>query len=118
MSDLVEVWAGNRFTAQLVHSALVANGLEAELDAATSSGAYPVTVGSMGEGRVFVRRDDASEAMTIIRELETEDAAETDTSEADEDELPRRLNPVWFWVALAILIVSVIVWIVNGFPIP
>lgn len=65
--DLVEVYAVGRLDAELIRSVLEGNGIPAFNLGGAISGAYPLTVGTLGSGRIFVRDQDEEAARDVIR---------------------------------------------------
>ena len=66
LDDLVPVFVADRFTAEMIRSVLEGSGIPAANSGAGVSGAYPVNVGTLGEGRVLVRKKDEAKAREII----------------------------------------------------
>ena len=73
---LVEVFAASRVEAELVRAALEGHGIPAVLAGEGTAGAYPLTVGALGEGRVLVPEERGQEALEVIGTLEEEDEPE------------------------------------------
>jgi hypothetical protein len=65
--DLVEIYRSNRVDADMMRSVLQGSGIRAVLASVGQSAAYPLTVGALGEGRVFVATDDVERARDVIR---------------------------------------------------
>ena len=112
MAERVEVYAGNRMTAQVICSALQGDGIDARLFSEGYNAAYPLTVGAIGEGRISVPETDRDRALEIIRAVDSE----AEASEADPGEARSRLHPAYYWVAFAILVISLVSWVISGFP--
>jgi hypothetical protein len=93
---LVEVFSASHVEADLVRAALVGHGIEAVMARPDQSSAYPMTVGSMGEGRVLVPEEQGQQALEIIGTLEEEEEVEPEVLAA-----PRNLGATW-WIALIV----------------
>jgi hypothetical protein len=65
-SELVEVYRSNRMDAEIVRSVLEDSGIEVLLSMPGTSAAYPLGVGTLGEGRLLVRQEDESKARSVI----------------------------------------------------
>lgn len=79
-AELVEVYRSNRMDAEIVRSVLEDSGIEVLLSMPGTSAAYPLGVGTLGEGRVLVRREDETTARSVIAAaLETNGEPGTDT---------------------------------------
>lgn len=62
----IEVFRGHHLEADIIRSMLEANGIRVSLSGAGTSGAYPLGVGALGEGRVLVLRDDEDAARALL----------------------------------------------------
>ena len=65
--ELVEVYTVGRLDAELIRSVLEGNGIPAFNLGGAITGSYPLTVGTLGAGRVFVRGKDEEAARDVIR---------------------------------------------------
>lgn len=65
LGDLVVVYEVSVPEAEMMRSVLEGSGIAAAVKSG-QSGAYPVTVGDMGQGHVLVRRSDAQRAREVI----------------------------------------------------
>ena len=68
--ELVEVYRSGRIDAQVICSVLEGHGIAAVTDN-PGHGNYPVTVGDLGAGRIFVRAEDAEAALRLIQSTTT-----------------------------------------------
>ena len=95
-AELIEVYRSNKNDAELVRSMLEGNGIPATIERG-GIGMYPMTVGTLGDGRVFVREEDEDEARGLIGEA-THGDFELDAASGS----GRRTRPI-YWVVAAIL---------------
>lgn len=63
--DLVIIYTAPVPDAELMRSVLEGSGITAAIQSG-QTGAYPVTVGDLGQGQVWVRRSDAERARDVI----------------------------------------------------
>ena len=105
---LVVVFAASHVEADLVRAALQGHGIPAVMEGEGFHGAYPVTVGSMGEGRVLVPEDRGQEALEIIGALD-------DDEEVFEPEVfAEQTSKGWtWWVALFVSIALILLLVVE-----
>lgn len=64
--ELVEVCVVNRMDAELLRGLLEDNGIPALVGKQGYTAAYPVNVGTLGEGRILVRVQDAQAARELL----------------------------------------------------
>jgi hypothetical protein len=64
--ELVEVYMSSPNDAELIRSVLEGSGIPARSTASGATGAYPLTVGALGETRVYVRVEDEDRARDVI----------------------------------------------------
>lgn len=112
--ELTEVFVGPPTQAEVMRSVLEGNGIRAEIRGSGASGAYPVSVGALGETRVFVPSKDAR----IARELLESGETELPTRQVREpgDRVGTRYafrRSVLRWVALVVLIIVVATIVAN-----
>ena len=100
-------WVAGAFRAQVLAARLESEGIDAQLRGALAN-PYGLTVGDMARVDVYVPEDQLADARYVLLADEVDDAlvAPSDWWDAGNDR-PRR-KPRWlWWVALALLVVSV-----------
>jgi hypothetical protein len=96
-AEVVSVFAASRVNAEMIRALLEGSGVPA-IARGGSSGAYPLTVGALGEAHVLVREQDVERAREIIAD------AYPDRPSAFEQ--PRQ---PWTSRRIAIVVIAVIV---------
>jgi hypothetical protein len=108
-TKLVEVFAASHIEADLVRSALVGHGIPAVLASEGHSGAYPLTVGALGEGRVLVPEERGQEALEVIGTLEEEEDFEPEVLAS-----PRSWDATWL-IAFVVVVVLILLTLNGAF---
>jgi hypothetical protein len=101
--ELVCVYRSNRMDAEMMRSVLEGSGIPAVNMGGGMSGAYPVNVGTLGEGRVMVKRSDEAAARDILAA-----ATHGDLELDEEPELPPARYGVY---TIAVIIVAVLLYL-------
>lgn len=107
--ELVAVFVGSPNEAELMRSVLEGNGISAVIRGSGATGAYPVSVGALGETHVLVTAQDVD----IARQLLRPDGSASPSRAASErsDRAPAThtfRRSVVRWFALAVLIVMIV----------
>jgi hypothetical protein len=98
---LVEVYMAGPNDAELMRSLLEGDGISATTVGSGASGAYPVSVGSLGETRVYVRAADEERARELISDL-------APRAPERHEPAPVRTAVDAKWIAIAVLLVVVL----------
>jgi hypothetical protein len=82
------IWrSGNEIEVEFMRSVLEADGIEATIQGMGARAAYPVNVGDLGAGGIWVRAEDADRAAELIDVVRSGQFALDEGNEADEPEL-------------------------------
>jgi hypothetical protein len=100
-------WVAGEFRARVLAARLESEGIDAQLRGALES-PYGLTVGDMARVDVYVPEDQLEDARYVLLADEVDDALAAPSEWGDVDGRTRRHSRWLWWVAMTLLVVSVV----------